>query len=236
MIRKARKILTAICAAVALFCFLSFPPVASARAAAESVYGVSLLFDEGQGSAETADDSASEGDTVVVSASANEGFCFLQWEENGVPVSFDSDYSFVMPARSVALTAVFAKAYKLTVVNGVNGEITVRYAAAGSFVTVTRMRAEGGFRFDRWEVSGAEPAFSFGRAEFVMPENDVSLTAVYEERSVTTTAEAGFEQKNPYSGKITAVAALSAAAAVLTAAGIAAMVLCRKKTIKRGDK
>ena len=51
------------------------------------------------------------GDTVVLKATAKKGYKFVSWNEGGIPISTDAEYSFTMLNSDVLLTAVFEQVY-----------------------------------------------------------------------------------------------------------------------------
>jgi hypothetical protein len=50
-----------------------------------------------------------EATSATVTATANSGFHFVQWTENGRQVSTSSSYTFTMPSKTITLTADFQK-------------------------------------------------------------------------------------------------------------------------------
>jgi len=48
-----------------------------------------------------------EGGSTTVNATANGGFQFVQWTEQGHVVSTTSSYTFTMPSKSITLVADF---------------------------------------------------------------------------------------------------------------------------------
>lgn len=67
-------------------------------------------------------DQYQEESTVVVTAVPNAGYRFAQWEENGVAVSTNAEYSFVC-SQARNLTATFVKVYTVTVANFEGGSV-----------------------------------------------------------------------------------------------------------------
>ena len=66
-----------------------------------------------------------QGDTVLLTATANEGFHFSRWAEQGVTVGSDAQYTFVAE-QSRTLTAMFERdAYHLWVQNAEGATVTV---------------------------------------------------------------------------------------------------------------
>ena len=90
--------------------------------------------------------------------------------------------TFLMPARSVELTAVWQEVYPVTVAGGAADRAD---AVEGERVTITANPPEAGQRFKEW--SGAEGlSFTEGsaaseKATFLMPARSAELTAVWQE-------------------------------------------------------
>lgn len=134
---------------------------------------------------------------------------FDGWELTKAPAGFaisadklkQKEFSFIMPAGEVELTAHYAS--KLSVTGGtaeVNGN-AVDFARPDADVTVTATdRSADGYQFDHWVVSGGdigktEEELKANPLKFTMPDAAVKLTAVY--RAAVTVvngiAEAGTE-------------------------------------------
>ena len=104
----------------------------------------------------TADKStATAGETVTLTATANSGYYFVRWEQSGVEVSTSATYAFAMPAEDIAVRAVFAQNSGGGGSSGSSGSSDPTYSVSlpsrvtGGSVTATKRYAEKGetFRF-----------------------------------------------------------------------------------------
>ena len=98
------------------------------------------------------------GETVTVNATANTGYTFVNWTKNGVQVSTEAEYSFVV-TESVNLVAHFTvNSYTVTVsvdpadAGFVEGAGTFNY---GTLVTLTAT-ANTGYTFVNWTNNGVQ--------------------------------------------------------------------------------
>lgn len=102
-----------------------------------------------------------EGATVVVTAVPNTGCRFAQWEENGVAVSTNAEYSFVC-SEAKNLTATFVKVYTVTIADFEGA--TVKGLGTGVFdenATVTLALVVGSdYRFVAWRDADADAVVS----------------------------------------------------------------------------
>ncbi|MFO7656119.1 MAG: T9SS type A sorting domain-containing protein, partial [Bacteroidales bacterium] len=76
-----------------------------------------------------------EGDTVTVTASPNEGFAFVNWTEDGLPVSTDAEYSFTAEAER-DLVAIFIIQHTITILTEGLGSVEVDNELYTGIVTV----------------------------------------------------------------------------------------------------
>ena len=118
------------------------------------------------------------GDTVTLTAKANDAYEFDGWTEDGEIVSTDAVYSFTAEEERT-LTAVFVRIYPVTV-NGGSGDGEYREGAA---VTIKADRPLPGMEFDEWTgtdgltfTSGSEKS---SEAVFTMPAHDVEIESHY---------------------------------------------------------
>ncbi|TVQ13198.1 MAG: T9SS C-terminal target domain-containing protein [Bacteroidetes bacterium] len=126
------------------------------------------------------------GEQILVSATAHEGYTFLNWRQNGSILSNQPDFIFNMPSSNVTLTAHFNSSdsplYNLTLeaspAHGGSVSGSGQYAA-GAEILIMATPASG-FSFLRWfRVGGAMVST---QAEFIytMPQSDVTLRAFFE--------------------------------------------------------
>lgn len=129
------------------------------------------------------------GDKVtVIAADAPADKLFDKWTAtDGTLADASSTMTeFTMSEGATTLTATYKDIpkYSLTVVGGTgSGEYK-----AGEKITVTADEAPEGMIFDKWEADGAEITADGGTATFVMPEGEVTVKAVYREKTVYTVA------------------------------------------------
>lgn len=85
-------------------------------------YKVTTSSNPQNGGATFGDGTYTTGQNVTVTASANSGYSFSNWTENGTVVSTNSNYPFYMPAYDINLIANFQPAKVLTVLVPNGGE------------------------------------------------------------------------------------------------------------------
>ena len=121
-----------------------------------------------------------EGTPISTSAVPEQGFLFTGWLPIGVTVTSETENetAFTMPPNTVTLTAAFGQnLYLLTVENGTGGG----YYPAGAPIKITANAPPKGQEFVCW-VSAEGGVFDDETAMetlFTMPENDVTVSAVY---------------------------------------------------------
>ena len=133
---------------------------------------------------------------IVAEADAPEdGYQFAGWEvtQGQAQLSDDSQNVvwFTMPEGDVELTAKYEEiSYNVTVENGTGGGSF----HAGDTVTLTADAAPENQEFKGWSVNGGNPDLSDAGSQtvsFTMPDEDVSLSAQYEDVSYNVTVENG---------------------------------------------
>lgn len=119
-------------------------------------------------------------ENIVVKATANNPYVFKGWFNESGLVSKDNPYSFVMPAESVSLEAVFdeLRHLDLSVSDSSKGVVI----GAGDFVIGDEVSIEcqviNGI-FKGWYDSNDELVSSFTQYTFEMPNENYSLTALF---------------------------------------------------------
>ena len=135
---------------------------------------------------------AEAGETITLTAnSAPAGKVFDKWVVNGTTVAnaASSTTTFTMPAANVTATATYkdktvtppvSTPHSITVING---EASVKSAAAGTTVTLTAEQIDGKV-FTHWEIIGATVADDTAKeTSFTMGNADVTAEAIYEDCS-----------------------------------------------------
>ncbi len=123
------------------------------------------------------------GDNVTLEASANTGYEFVNWTDSEGEIVFaEAEYTFVMPAENVELTANFVQVYSLTLnitpVNSGNVEGAGLFAEDEE-VTITAT-PNTGYEFIHWTDSGDEVVSVDAEYTFNMPADDITLTANFQ--------------------------------------------------------
>ena len=121
--------------------------------------------------------SYTEGASVTLTATANSGYRFVGWMEDGQQVSADATYTFTANSDHT-LTARFEKLYTVTVspVEGGTATADKATAAAGETITLTATPSSG-YYFVEWKVVSG--TVSIQNNKFTMPAGDVEVQAVF---------------------------------------------------------
>jgi hypothetical protein len=125
------------------------------------VYPVTVESSPPQGGTALVEGTFEDGDKVTVTATANPGYTFLSWKEDGVEVSTEAEYQFkANPVRH--LVATFAGgggiSWNVSVGAAPSGGGTVSgggFTVDGAEVTLRAVAAEG-YQFVRWIEGGVE--------------------------------------------------------------------------------
>lgn len=95
----------------------------------QQTYTVTVSATEG-GIATVNPNTCTEGENVTAAATADEGYLFVGWYENGEAIATDVVYSFIMPARNVTLQARFEQdAAMSAVAEAVDLGLSVKWAS-----------------------------------------------------------------------------------------------------------
>ena len=123
-------------------------------------------------------------DTVTLTATANEGYEFVEWQVVSGGVTIENN-SFTMPAEAVVITAVFEPIDYTVTVSANNTEYgTVsanpNSANVGDTVTLTATANEG-YEFVEWQVVSGNVTIE--NNSFTMPAQDVEIKAVFKAKA-----------------------------------------------------
>ena len=137
-----------------------------------------------------------EGSTVILTATANEGYYFVNWTQDDVEVSTDPVYMFTVTADASYVAnydRIIVPSYDITVATVSNGTITVDKtdATAGETVTLTAIPDMGCY-FSHWivyETGDINRMIGVTDDSFIMPEAHVTVAALFVSNSgsITTT-------------------------------------------------
>lgn len=131
-----------------------------------------------------------EGSSVTVVAIANDGYRFVEWLENGVSVSTDSEYTFVIGSNR-NLVAVFEVHVKELVYYGTISPFTKNVSAFGAASTDTYAMFGGGY--------GSTNSTATGQVNFYDKQLTRTYKAVLYSRWIEDGA-AGLEKKVYFAG------------------------------------
>ena len=154
---------------------------------APETYTVTVQND-GNGSGTATPTTAAAGTEITLSASANSGYHFKEWQVVSGTVTI-TDNKFTMPASDVTVKAIFEEdapeTYTVTVQNDGNGSgtATPTTAAAGTEITLSAS-ANSGYHFKEWQVVSGTVTITDNK--FTMPASDVTVKAIFEENAPTT--------------------------------------------------
>ncbi len=127
-------------------------------------YNITLSANPSTGGTVSGGGSYSSGSSVTVNASANSGYSFVNWTENGTQVSASTSYTFTASANR-SLVANFtqtAQSYSVTVKASPKADGTVSGGgtfSGGSNVTVTAS-PHSGYAFVNWTENGVQVSTS----------------------------------------------------------------------------
>lgn len=150
------------------------------------------------GTVTTDKETANMGETITLTVTPNEGYEFDQLTVmNGetqvdVTITTEGNYTFVMPAGNVDITATFkAIDYNVIIVTPVSGNVTPDKETAhyGETVTLTVVPDEG-YELDEIHVMNGTTQVAVtittdGKYTFVMPANNVVISTLFKETSGT---------------------------------------------------
>ena len=150
-----------------------------------TTYTLTLVADPVEGGTVTGSGEYEAGDVATVTATANDGFEFVNWtNEIDEVVSSEAEFEYTMPAADVTLTANFMQtgSYVLTLLaNPTEGGMV---SGAGAYeeddVIPVSANPSAGYRFMNWANAADEEMSTEAEFEFTMPAEDVTLTANFE--------------------------------------------------------
>lgn len=131
-------------------------------------------------------------DIVQLSATPPMGYSFIKWTKNGSDSVFTENYSFSMPANNLDCVAYFKlRDYQLSVNLNINAAGSVEgYGIYNYNQTITLQASPNeGYHFVAWKVNDSvlstNPTY-----QFLMPANDLNLTAEFAINTHTLTMTA----------------------------------------------
>jgi len=151
------------------------------------LYDIAVNASPATGGVVTGEGTYVRGDPVTVTATANAGYDFYRWEENGDVVSNSASYTFIAE-KSSTVTAVFRALRTITLESEPAGwgQVTAnwKYPATkqhpeGAELKITATPGSG-YTFKQWTLDGA--LFTNSRVHtFTVGSSDLHLVAVFDE-------------------------------------------------------
>ena len=121
-------------------------------------YVISVSANPSNGGTVTGGGAFHNGDNCTVFASASAGYRFVNWTENGSPVSVDSTYFFTVISDRTLVANFTTQAYVVTAIADPIGGGMITGAGGynyGETCTLTAT-ANAGYNFQRWTKNGAQ--------------------------------------------------------------------------------
>ena len=159
----------------------------STNSPSATTYTVTVQND-GNGTASASPATAAAGTEITLSATANSGYHFKEWQVVSGTVSIAGN-KFTMPSSDVTVKAIFEAdaptTYTVTVQNDGNGTASASpaTAAAGTEITLSAT-ANSGYHFKEWQVVSG--TVSIAGNKFNMPSSNVTVKAIFEADAPTT--------------------------------------------------
>lgn len=144
---------------------------------AKPTYTITAEASPAEGGTVSGSGSYTEGTSVTLTATASEGYRFVDWVEGDQTVNTDATYIFTATGNRT-LTARFEKLYTVIVSPAEGGIATAdkTTAAAGETITLTATPSSG-YYFVEWKV--VPDNISIQENQFTMPAGDVEVQAVF---------------------------------------------------------
>ncbi|HNS29453.1 MAG TPA: X2-like carbohydrate binding domain-containing protein [Tenuifilaceae bacterium] len=148
------------------------------------------------------------GEDVTLTAEANYGYVFQNWRIDGVVVSSDNPYTFIMPNHDVDIAAHFVEEsttlYNLSL--AVNPADAGTAMGAGSFpqgenITVVAI-SNSGYTFVNWTDGEGNVVSTDSPYSFAMPAANITLTANFEYEGIFNVTFAVIDNMGPIEGAV----------------------------------
>jgi hypothetical protein len=153
----------------------------------------------------------SGGDASSVTAIANTGYLFNEWQTaSGDSLTNENPIKITNVTRDSTLTAVFLKTYNVSfstdghgTISGTPEQTVVSGASAGA---VTATAVTGGYSFVEWQDAAGNQYSTANPLTIENVTKNVALTAIFEEDSSTGIGKSGYEKlsiyPNPTDGEV----------------------------------
>ncbi len=172
-------------------------PVFKAREAPTIIYKVSVVYDETMGSVTGEGFNGKEGfyaagSTVNLKAEAKDGFKFIEWMIDNQDVATSGSYTIEGISKDIELKAIFEELPETYTVKVIDGFADNLEYEQGETVTITANEAPEGKVFAGWTTDDENITFVNANqttTTFIMPANDVTVTATFTEKEDPTDPE-----------------------------------------------
>ena len=163
-------------------------------------YTIAVSANPSNGGNVTGGGTYNQGQSCTVSATANSGYTFVNWTENGTQVSTNANYTFIVTSNRNLVAHFTAQSYVITAIADptaggvITGSGGYNY---GETCTLTAT-ANTGYTFQRWTKNGTQvstnPTYSFTVTE------SATYTAHFNAQSYTITVAANPNNAGSVSG------------------------------------
>ena len=144
-----------------------------------------------------------ENSNCTLTATANSGYGFTNWTQNGSQVSTNPSYTFTVTGDAT-YTANFHQleqhqiTYTAQQSHGtISASSTVGYA--GDIITLTAT-PDLGYSLDQWTVTSGSETIPVENNQFTMPDNDVTVSATFKSEPLTVANGTGTNNEVPFYG------------------------------------
>ena len=144
-----------------------------------------------------------ENSNCTLTATANTGYGFTNWTQNGLQVSTNPSYSFTVTGNAT-YTANFHQLQQHHITYTAqqsHGTISVSQTEAymGDIITLTAT-PDPGYSIDHWTVTAGGESISVENNQFTMPDSDVTVSATFKSEPLTVANGTGTNNEVPFYG------------------------------------
>ena len=144
-----------------------------------------------------------ENSNCTLTATANTGYGFTNWTQNGSQVSTNPSYTFTVTGNAT-YTANFHQlqqhhiTYTAQQSHGTIG-VSQTEAYMGDVITLTAT-PDPGYSIDHWTVTAGGETISVENSQFTMPDSDVTVSATFKSEPLTVADGTGTNSEIPFYG------------------------------------
>ena len=144
-----------------------------------------------------------ENSNCTLTATANSGYGFTNWTQNGSQVSTNPSYTFTVTGNAT-YTANFHQlqqhhiTYTAQQSHGTIG-VSQTEAYMGDIITLTAT-PDPGYSIDHWTVTAGSESITVANNQFTMPDSDVTVSATFKSEPLTVADGTGTNSEIPFYG------------------------------------